>query len=422
LAVLYHVEPPQPENQSPPNLVMIMLDPMRPDRIFTDGKVKDALPALSGIAVNGVAFTNAMASSSEPDWSAASALTSLWLEVPFYIAEKSGKTQKSGTPGFFYLQETLKSHGYQTAAFTAFTGAENAFRYLPLKGFDYGQTGVDIFSPAAPQKISAWLDQRDKDKPCFIFLHGSFEAKLKTAFAQAGVNTEQPSSADTDRATTIYDAALVDADKTLGAILKTLADAGLSGERTVIIVSSTRGIELGEHGAFFGRQLYRETASVPVFMSWSGHLPTGKKVDAQVRLMDISPTFFDYAGLTPPVQSQGVSLRPFAGSGFKPDLSSLTEQAPDFDSSPFSFNQAFRMAGMLYYKQNTEVLFFNMTNDPQTKLDLLEPANFATLFPGVSDQERISRFNDIFRPLVSTEHNWNYFNIRHLQKLSSPSK
>ena len=62
------------------------------------------------------------------------------------------------------------------------------------------------------------------------------------------------------------------------------------------------------------QQLYREVMEVPLIFHWPGKIPEGGVIKGQVRLIDVAPTILDFAGIPPPAQIQGSSLRSLIAS------------------------------------------------------------------------------------------------------------
>ena len=75
----------------------------------------------------------------------------------------------------------------------------------------------------------------------------------------------------------VYDATLVDLDRSTGALLDGLAARGLT-EETLVILVSDHGEHLGEHGLYDHRwSLHEPLVHVPLVMSWPGHVPVGRQ-------------------------------------------------------------------------------------------------------------------------------------------------
>ena len=90
--------------------------------------------------------------------------------------------------------------------------------------------------------------------------------------------------------------------------------AAMEGRRllddTLVVVTSDQGVCLGEHGLFMKRNFYEQSAGAILIVSWPGHLPQDKAIDAPVELVDVMPTILDAAGIEIPSTAQGRSLLP----------------------------------------------------------------------------------------------------------------
>jgi len=98
-------------------------------------------------------------------------------------------------------------------------------------------------------------------------------------------------------------------DEQIGRLIEQLKADGLY-ENTIIIYFSDNGYFLGNHGLGNKITMHEESVRVPMFIH-SPLLPVkGAKSDALVSSLDVYPTILDLAGVTPPPQLMGKSLRP----------------------------------------------------------------------------------------------------------------
>jgi tetratricopeptide (TPR) repeat protein len=92
-------------------------------------------------------------------------------------------------------------------------------------------------------------------------------------------------------------------------VLDALVSLGLR-DRTVVVLTADHGEARGEHGerthSFF---VYDSTIRVPLVF-WGAGVPSGVRVPALVRLVDVMPTLLDLLGFPALEGVQGVSLRP----------------------------------------------------------------------------------------------------------------
>ena len=97
-------------------------------------------------------------------------------------------------------------------------------------------------------------------------------------------------------------------DNQLGKVLKKLEEMG-ELDNTYIVYTADHGIAIGRH-AFMGKQnLYEHTWRVPFIVKGPG-IKAGKRVEGNVYLLDVLPTFCDLAGIKIPETVEGKSMKP----------------------------------------------------------------------------------------------------------------
>jgi len=113
---------------------------------------------------------------------------------------------------------------------------------------------------------------------------------------------------DTKRQLADYYACITCLDHHVGRILDALKKRGRL-DNTIIVFTGDNGLSLGEHG-LFGKQNLYEFGGMHVPLVMAGpRIPQGKS-EALVYLMDLFPTFCDFAGAAVPAGVEGRSLKP----------------------------------------------------------------------------------------------------------------
>ena len=106
-----------------------------------------------------------------------------------------------------------------------------------------------------------------------------------------------------------YDACVTFVDTQIGRLLAAVDRLGLR-DNTIIVLWGDHGYHLGEHGLWRKNSLFEESARAPLIIDVPGIEPESSDCPSIVEFVDIYPTLADLAGLTPPKDLQGVSLRP----------------------------------------------------------------------------------------------------------------
>lgn len=100
-------------------------------------------------------------------------------------------------------------------------------------------------------------------------------------------------------------------DDLVGSLLGTLDDVGLADD-TVIVFSTDHGDMMGERGLWYKRTFFEGASRIPLFVTWPERFAPSR-VQANVSLVDLLPTFLDLAGanVEPVDELDGASLVPY---------------------------------------------------------------------------------------------------------------
>jgi arylsulfatase A-like enzyme len=158
-----------------------------------------------------------------------------------------------------------------------------------------------------------------------------------------------------------------DVDRQVGKLLEALRRAGRE-EDTLIVFTSDHGEGLGSHRWTGKMMFYEEEAAVPLVVSWKGVTPAGR-VDHEhlVSTLDVLPTICDYAGVQPPANMRGQSLRPVIEKPEQPGhpfvVSEIATGGANAPGRSFMVRTA-RYKYMVFPGPGGGEMFFDLQNDP----------------------------------------------------------
>jgi arylsulfatase A-like enzyme len=296
------------------NLVFVLVDTLRADRLSTYGYERETSPALTELARRGVRFAHVESQSS---WTKAS-MASMWTSL---YPMRSGVMQVEDTlPEQVELPaERLKAAGFTTAGLyrNGWVGRNFGFHqgfdaYIrpdlkedPLQ-LDLARgnpavgtvTGTDgALTDSAIEFLQAHQSQR-----FFLYLH--YMDVHQYVFDQAAADLGFG-----NRLSDAYDSSIRWVDGNVGRLVQELEDRGLL-KRTIVVVASDHGEGFTEHGEGHARTLYREVTEVPWILALPIRFQKDVVVDSMVRNVDIWPTLYDLLGLEPPRYTDGRSTVP----------------------------------------------------------------------------------------------------------------
>ena len=430
-----------------PNIVLIMIDTLRADRLGAYGRHGNPSGAIDALAAEGVTFDHAVAPAPWTLPSIASLFVSVYPSVHQTNEYERGTDVVAQGPGevrslsesFATLAERLQQAGYTTAAFVGnpFIIRKHGF----AQGFDHFD--ADFAARTIPGSIVNdaalnWLrDDYDGRRPFFLYLHymdvhapltvspeiidpllqlveaNPHRRKLSPQElngarfffrTSAALYDEQPRHVRLNQYAeyyqALYDGVVREQDRHIEALHEDLSASGLWDDAYVILTAD-HGEALGEHRLWtHGRSAHQSQLHIPLILRWPGVLPAGKRVAETSSLIDLMPTILDQLGLAPEPRAQGVSL-----------LGRINEES---EHTPVAFAEAVKKDPtqraiirdkwkLLVTGRAPEEQLFDILSDPAETRDLASqyPARRAKLKQMLEQQEQ--RNTSLARTVVAVQ-------------------
>lgn len=331
-----------------PNIILIMIDTLRADRLPQYGYDGQSAPAFERLAADGVVFENASAQASWTKPSTATLLSGLYPSTHRAIG-KPDRLPRSVTT----LAEALADAGWRTGGIVTnvnlspsyqfdqgfheylylapdyFFGAEesssklavyNSLRLVRERFISREKKVEHYYQDAATvtEAATAWIDRHSASR-FFLFLHymdphDPYFRHPYDGTAVARVQTPRPAPERAGELSDLYDGEIAFLDGHLGEFLGHLKRKGLY-EDALIILTSDHGEEFHEHGGWWhGTTLYDEQIQIPLILKPGGPgappaaFSAGSRFEGMARILDVAPTVLDLAGVKIPEAMQGRSL------------------------------------------------------------------------------------------------------------------
>ncbi len=338
--------------EEPPNVLLLSIDTLRADHLSAYGYGRQTSPAIDDWARrSAVVFENAVA---QAPWT-----------LPSHVSLFTGQEAirhginhyGSAPPSLEMLAEILRRQGYATGAVTGggylrpqfgFAQGFDRFRYWPkILADEELEQGTD-------QALS-WLTAH-RDRPFFLFFH-TYEVhfphrrrepyfskladweSLRQPLTRIQMRPNDPSDdltwagdrfvvrrpgskewaeglsdAEKNLAASMYDSAIAYTDTQVARLFARLEELSLT-DNTLVILTSDHGEALGEDGRAGHNYLAEHNLMVPLIVGFPDGRGAGRRVESQVRSIDVLPTILDYLGLGASSRSDGRSLLPLVEGG-----------------------------------------------------------------------------------------------------------
>jgi arylsulfatase A-like enzyme len=326
---------PAATSAAPPNIIVILVDTLRRDRLTPYGCRRETSPEIGRrLAAAGTVVEEAY---SQAPWTLPSVVS---LMTGRYPGELLGADLSAyGIPaGVTPIAERLARAGYETAGFLANPtmhvggGFERGFDtfYAPPADIEWLRRHADDLNRHALPWLAAYQDQ---DRPFFLYLHyidphdpydnpetagnhSPFEGEYRGPVAgdwvhglYTGKLVLPDPARDLAHVSALYDSEVHYVDRAIGQVLSALRPEVLA--HTLVVLTADHGEELLDHGGWkHGQALYEEQIHVPLIVRWDGHVPAGRRLAGSVRLLDVAPTLAAAAGAPPDPGWEGLDLLP----------------------------------------------------------------------------------------------------------------
>lgn len=289
-----------------PNILLIVLDTTRPDRLSLYGYDRPTTPNLQALAAESAVFTEAYSNSSWTPPAHASLFTGMYpcdhgvTQEQAYIPELPSR--------FLTLAEALWESGYRT---TGITGNGMLSRTIGWsQGFDeYHATWVldDEQGTHPAESLLEAVLERDSDRPFFTFInliepHQPYdssrefyrsydshpELQLDSYDWVTHLTGERPLSAtDLQHLSDLYDSEIQYVDHLVGRLVGLLRERNALDE-TLVVITSDHGEHFGEHGLLDHRfNVYETNVRAVLVIRYPELFAPGSTSRAHVQLHDL---------------------------------------------------------------------------------------------------------------------------------------
>ncbi|MFN0150315.1 MAG: sulfatase [bacterium] len=326
-------------SQRPENVIVIVLDALRADRLGCYGHARDTSPAIDRLASDGVLFETAIAQCCFTPPAMASLMTGRHVPSHGLLGWEARLPETETT-----LAEVFRDAGYRTAGFVF-------LNLLTRQGLEQGfEQGAEMVEPADSVFLlgQSWIESAqgaDRERPFFLLLHCydvhrpyTPAAPYDTMFGDAAARGASmidgsnetlaaiqegrlaPTPADHARLADLYDGEVRYTDDRVAEFVRWLGEKKLL-ESTLLVVTADHGETLGERALLAAQpgaapplqythdeSLFDPVMRIPLIFHGPGIAARGARVREQVRQIDIMPTILALVGMETPAGVEGASL------------------------------------------------------------------------------------------------------------------
>jgi arylsulfatase A-like enzyme len=325
------------------NLLFVVIDTLRADRLSSYGYTRETSPLLDLLASRGVRFANQLSQSS---WTKCS-MASLWTGT---LPARTRITRfDSVIPSEAIMPaEILREAGFRTTGLWRNGWVAPSFGFG--QGFEVYDRPVSVRPPPTLKRENPTVQEGGTDEDGvraaieFLRIQGEDRWFLYMHLMDVHEYTYDEDSAKFGTSyADVYDNAVLRVNLVLDQLLGSLAERGLE-DRTVVAIASDHGEAFGEHGAEgHARNVYHEATYVPFILSFPFRLDPGLVIESRTSNVDVWPTLLDLLGLPAIPHSDGRSLVPeilaaargeAAPSDARPSFAHLDQRWGQRDAEP----------------------------------------------------------------------------------------
>ena len=320
------------------NFLLIGIDTLRKDHLGCYGYPRNTSPNIDQLASESYVFENIF----DPSGWTAPSFTSLLTGQ--YVCSHRMDGESLLDPQVIPLQEMLLKEGYRTRAIIQKSYVSSIMNHGLRRGFEAVDIHTERYTPEKYLLAADWIRIHRKE-PFFLFLHtfdvhgpytppspyhmrfvfddyyvkGKPEVDLmqenfllpriipaKRSPNRSEIQYHLRGVRDPEFLRARYDGCIAYVDHELKRIFDCLSRYDL-WEKTVVIITSDHGENLGEHDWYGHTIFYRQTTNVPLIIRIPGTHTPGS-IEALAQLEDIAPTLYDLSGSTAAHTFQGHSL------------------------------------------------------------------------------------------------------------------
>lgn len=367
---------PSCEKHPRPNVVVILIDTLRADRLLFYGYQKDTMPFLSSLAGKSSVFSKAYAGSSWTAPATASIFTGLY---PFQhgvvmglLAEKK-RIRKDRTikinripEKLQTLPEVFKANGYRT--FGISDNVNISKRQGFKQGFDQLQTHRNQGAKFINRKLLDMEKEIKSSSRYFLYVHYNDAHRPYRLL----LSEEERSGDSLTDMKLLYDKELTYID---GCIKELYLRFGWE-RNTLLVVTADHGEEMMEKGVYgHGKSLYNTVIHVPLLFHYSGSKQVAHgRIANEVSTLDILPTLNALSGFADIGDLSGRDLSPLLKNHqAATEARTIYSHLQLKKSGMADFVQKASIANdykYLFQSLHARSFFFNLKDDPQETQNL----------------------------------------------------